>query len=633
MIMAEQNQRIFAVCAFAVLLVVFVTGLAPLHFEFPGSGMEGSWIWASVYAGLNRFAYGTQFVFTNGPLFPLYHREYAGDATPYYAFGRFAVALYLTWGFTRLSIGGGGWSWTAVVVASILLFPVLPFLPNESPLIALTVLTVLLVLARKGGWVSLAFGVILSAALGLAKVSFIPFHLGAFMLVDIALLSRRRIPLSLIGYAIVSFALFVAAGQSPGDFFPFLTGSWEMMSGYSAGLSLDGPLLELVAWLAISALILAALIVRRGDEPAIDKWLRVLLFVGLIYISIKAGFVRHDRHSAAGWGLLLLWLLLLGLPGTLPGWRPRTLIASYALPVAALVVGLILVRPMLLERALPQARDALLEQVASAQHLASDPNGWLEQLRNRENAAAAAIAAAEPLPRLAGRVDAIANVQSRILAARQTYWPRPTIQENMTTTPALTARNRAFFAGPDAPDHLLFAPGATDSRHPASVEGALWPLFIAEYAPAARTGDILVLDRRARPLSVSLVEQARTNTTFGADISLPTEGPLFLRLDIREALLGKLVGLAYKPPLVHLVMTYADGSNERLRLIPGMIADGMVVSPTISTIDQYIALATGAPIAAPVPTAIRVETDGAWAYRPEITAIVEQLRVGASAQD
>ena len=91
MITAEQNQRIFAVCAFAVLLVVFVTGLAPLHFEFPGSGMEGSWIWASVYAGLKQFAYGTQFVFTNGPLFPLYHREYAGGATPYYALARFAV--------------------------------------------------------------------------------------------------------------------------------------------------------------------------------------------------------------------------------------------------------------------------------------------------------------------------------------------------------------------------------------------------------------------------------------------------------------------------------------------------------------------------------------------------------------
>jgi hypothetical protein len=475
--------------------------------------------------------------------------------------------------------------------------------------------------------------VILSAALGLAKVSFIPFHLGAFMLADIALLSRRRIPLSLIGYAVASCVLFVAAGQSPSAFFPFLTGSWEMMSGYSAGLSLDGPLAELVAWLAISTLILVALIVRRSDEAAIDKWLRVLLFVGLTYISIKAGFVRHDRHSAAAWGLLLLWLLLLGLPGTLPSWRPRTLIASYVLPVAALVVGLVLVRPMLLERAVPQARDALLEQVASAHHILTDPTGWLEHLRNRENAAAAAIAAAEPLPPLGGRVDAIANVQSRILAARQDYWPRPTIQENMTTTPSLTARNRAFFSGPEAPDHLLFAPGATDSRHPASIEGALWPLFIAEYAPSERAGDILVLNRRAQPLPVALSEQLRTNTTFGANISLPADGPLFLRLDIRETLLGKLVGLAYKPPLVHLVVTYADETSERFRLIPGMIADGMVVSPTITTIDQYIALATGAPIAAPRSTAIRVETAGIWAYRPEITVIVEQLRVSAGAQD
>ena len=69
-----------------------------------------------------------------------------------------------------------------------------------------------------------------------------------------------------------------------------------------------------------------------------------------------------------------------------------------------------------------------------------------------------------------------------------------------------------------------------------------------------------------------------------------------------------LANASFFAALSDLVATYGDGTSERFRLIPGMIADGMVVSPTITTTDQYIALATGAPIEAPRPTAIRVET-------------------------
>src|SRR3954452_7628492 len=102
--MAEVRRggTLIAIVAFLAFFVLFLTGLAPFSLEFPMAGMEGSWIGASVYAGLNRLAYGTQFVFTNGPLFPLYHREYAGSQTIWYVLARLAVVVFIAFGFARL---------------------------------------------------------------------------------------------------------------------------------------------------------------------------------------------------------------------------------------------------------------------------------------------------------------------------------------------------------------------------------------------------------------------------------------------------------------------------------------------------------------------------------------------------
>ena len=122
-------------------------------------------------------------------------------------------------------------------------------------------------------------------------------------------------------------------------------------------------------------------------------------------------------------------------------------------------------------------------------------------------------------------------------------------------------------------------------------------------------------------------------TTFGADIALPQlHGPLFLRLGIEETLLGKIADQAFKPPQVELVERYADRTIEIYRLIPGMIADGMLISPTIRTIDDYETLARGGDLASlRSPTSIRAETSGPWAILPSIRVSLEALAIPAVA--
>jgi len=633
----RRGSLTLGIVAFACFFVLFFTGLAPFDFEFPGADMEGSWILASVYAGLHHFAYGTQFVFTNGPFFPLYHREWADGMSAFYIGVRLATVLYLAAGFAWLSATAKPSGWIAVIVGAVILWPSITYQANDGILLIVPLLTAMLVLADRGGWPLLVIGLLLSAMTALAKLSFIPFCLGAFVLVDVALLSRRRPPIALLGYIVLSFVLFVASGQHWDAFVPFLVGSYEMTSGYTAALALDGPILELLAWLALALVTLILLLVheriaiRSGTERPIISGLRLLLVIGFLFIALKAGFVRHDGHSIAAWGLLLILLVLLGLPASLAQWRLRRTVAYYAVPaVGVLAFALFSISVSGFQSAVFTGSARVLGvQLQSAVAFAQNPSAWLQSRAELSRTTNVQTLAVRPVPILTGTVDAISNIQASVIAAGLDYAPRPTIQENMTFSPALIARNAKYLSGPAAPDHLLFAPGATDGRHPASIEGSLWPLLLANYQIADEVSGQLVLDRRKAPSAIMLDDATQVAAGFGQDITLPTGQPIFLRLNIRETVLGRIADAAFKPPLVHLVETYADGRSETYRLIPGMISEGMVISPTIRTVADYRALASGNVAGLDAPSSIRIETAGTWAYDASITGDLATLAVPA----
>ena len=627
--MAEGRGRALALQGAALLLffILFLTALGPFDFDFHGGDMEGSWITASTYAGLHHFTYGTQFVFTNGPLFPLYHREVAGELTGWYTLARLAIVVYLALGFTLLSGTTRLAGWIVVVLAFVLVWPTSTIQTPDAHLLVVPLLTAILALTDRARWPLLLVGIVLSAALALAKLSFMPFCLGAFLLVDLALLSRRRPPLALFTYIVASLALFVLAGQQPGDFLPFLVGNYDMTAGYSAALSLDGSPIEFYAWLAVVALTLGVVVavqiasVRAGQQRLAVAILFPLLSAGFLFIATKAAFVRHDSHSFTGWGMWLYLVILLGLPGTFPAWRlwvPATLYTLPTLLFAAIFV-LFGTNPYFVKYT-TGSPPALANQVREAVAFATNPPAWVARQQQRSAEWDALVRKEQPLPPVVGRIDAISNVQQSILAAGLDYRPRPTIQENMTSTPALIARNRAFLGGPDAPGTLIFAPGATDGRHPASVEGSLWPLLLADYAASQQVRDQLLLTRRSSPLEIVQSAAVTSTSAFGTDIAIPPgTSPIFMKLDIRETLVGKLAEQGLKPPLVRLVVTYPDGASETYRLIPGMIREGMLVSPTIRTIDDYTRLASGADLTGlAAPVSVRVETAGRWAYEPAI---------------
>jgi hypothetical protein len=185
----------------------------------------------------------------------------------------------------------------------------------------------------------------------------------------------------------------------------------------------------------------------------------------------------------------------------------------------------------------------------------------------------------------------------------------------------LIERDRAFYLSPKAPEYVFFAPGSIDGRHPASAEGPLWPLFLQRYEPVERRYDLLVLRKRQQPLLDLLKEPIAKHVKLGESVSVPPTGsPMFVKIDVKYSVLGRLAELLFKPPEVRLRTTYVGGSTEDYRLIPEIGREGSILVPTIRSPVAFLRLygvGTGnSP--RPVSFEVAIARRGAWAYQSDI---------------
>ncbi|MEP9368689.1 hypothetical protein [Xanthobacter sp. VNH20] len=493
-------------------------------------------------------------------------------------------------------------------------------------------------------WVAAYAGMILCGAIALAKFSVLPVAVLAAILIDGLGLRARRIPLAVVSLAGGLVFFFIALGQSLGDLPAFLKTSLEVSSGFTEAMSLFGDRVELTCWLVLAVILLGCVVrlalvrARRDRSVAWAEAARVLFVFVALFIGFKTGFVRHDMHSRHAWGALGVIAMLL-LASDSVRREGRAAFAFMVLIVAAILAA---------QYAVPGANPPVTPWT---QAVATLDEGWRQFRRGVafnlgpaaflaeqgavQQGALAALRAAHPLPALDGTVDMIPNMQARVLANGLNYRPRPTIQEYTTYSPSLIAYNRAFFESARAPDYLLFAPSAIDGRLPSLAEGALWPLFLAKYEPVQSLQEMLLLRKRATPLN-GLLTQLQTGTArLRETMAVPaTPHPLFVTMDLRPTLFGRLLNLVFRAPPVFLELKTAAGHEVTFRLIPAMARAGFFLSPIIVRPSEYLRLAAGEDAAqvAPVPTQFRIVTSGLGtrAYNVDVPVTFSQMQIPAA---
>jgi hypothetical protein len=604
-------ERVFGIPAFVALLAAVYVKFAPLEFTMPDYGLDQSWMAVLGEASAHGWRFGRDIIFTSGPLSAIYTRWFQPDRLG----AHFAANLVLIVTFASL-VGIVAWRNGRLAAAFLAALGIILYPFRDAIFVTYPLLTSLAILSPQRGTLdrtAAAFGLFCCALATLAKFLVAPAAIATFLLCDVASLIRRSLPVYTATYVLLCFGLF-ALSEGPGSFPSYVFSSFNIASGYPAGMSLDRAHQEVIAFLVAAAVLLAAFAsmearsVRRSGIPRSIAAVRWLVAAAYVFTMFKHGFVRHDLHSLGAWSGLIIAALVY--PLSFRDARPVPTHVSFAVATWS-IAAIPIVDPASLS--LLTSLPAHIErQFALAASLMSDPGKQVAAWQRAKEEAWARVRAVQELPHVDGGVDVIPSIQSSVLAHGLDYRPRYHFQEYQTFTRHLIEANRRSLIE-HGPDFLLFAPTSIDGRFPAA-EGPLWPDILAAFAPVSDDGKLLLMRRRETPLGNLLRAETSRTVSFGDGVTIP-EGAQFAKVEIEQTLFGRLVDILFRPPLVWMRVVLADGTEWRSRIIPAIAREGFLVSPLIVTSRDFARLAAGR-TDMPLPPIKRIsfETTGLGRY-------------------
>ncbi|MBS0662185.1 MAG: hypothetical protein JSR48_02900 [Verrucomicrobia bacterium] len=430
------------------------------------------------------------------------------------------------------------------------------------------------------------------------------------------------------GYAAGVLGGWHVLGQPTAQLLPFLRQSVEISRGYVDAMSLaeSAP----VFWTGLAAIGLSAAYAWsywRAERDRAVAHAAAGMLAASWFINWKHGFVRADGHVLAHFiSCLFPAVAFPALLREAPSAGRRRLTAVLAVvSVAGVWQGY---------------APALTEALATLNHRVVENLSVLAELRHPRTYARAARAAfaefgrARVLPRItalagADSVDVLGAEQSIAMLGSLHYTPRPVFQGYYAYTPALSRLNEGFYASDRGPRFVLQKLQTIDGRVPTLDDARVLAQLFTHYALVAEEHDWLLWERVSRPTALRTAPIATVETSFGSAVPVPASetGALWVRIDARLSLLGRLREFFYKPPPLALRVVDATGAAQSYRLVRAMGADGFILQPYLTSQAAVTGYFTGRDPEPPAAKSLAVElpaSDQAY-YSARVTVSFERL--------
>lgn len=593
----ERNATLFLrraaeVLLWTLVLCTCVAKFVPFSPEFPSGGLDPSWRFGMGQAIAQGMHFGTDVIFTFGPYASVYMRQFhpATDGLMLSATLYLAVAY---WVAAFLAFRNAPRLWVLLFT----LFLAGGLYLRDPLLFSLPLLLGLAVWNGQNaehGWLKHGKSAPFSLALLFTPLGMLPLVKGSLLVLCCAVVAlcatyllslreRRQAAACLLGPLAALPVFWLLSGQSFSVLPAYLTSMLPIVSGYTEAMAIPGPLNEIWAYLVASAVLACAILC------APMKWRgKALLFTlsgGYLFLSFKAGFVRHDGHAIIAAGSL--GLAAIALTAVL---RSRAVVAGLAFSFIAW--GMIDYHYMQVSAA--QFSENVSSLYRGAWQGAARRLTRPDSLRSEYDSAVRSLRNHAALPQLPGTADIYSFQQSDLIASGNRWAPRPVLQSYSAYTPALAELNRQHLLGTAAPDNIVFRVESLDGRLPAMDDGASWPALLGRYQPTGLLNDVVLLKKRAalpaagadaaRPLAVSELR-------FGEAVSVPkVQGKIFVQLDIKPSLLGRLVSFLYRPDQLQMTLKLQGGHSKTFRIISGMARAGFILSPMVEDTKEFLML-------------------------------------------
>jgi hypothetical protein len=375
------------------------------------------------------------------------------------------------------------------------------------------------------------------------------------------------------------FFFWIVSGQSPENISSYFTGMAPIISGYTEAMAIDGPRREIALYLLASTFLLFALLTQKQINNIPRLFLFGCYFV-FLFLSFKAGFVRHDVHAiTSGTSILMAALLLPCIINT-------RLILSAAL--FAFISGFY-IDSHYTHIPIRNIADAIASSYSSAW------NGAKNRIQNQNwpkdqfEATVNSIRAQASFPVLQGTTDIYSHGQSYLISSGNKWSPRPVLQSYSVYTPELAEANRNHLVESSAPDNIIFKMEPIDGRLPALEDGASWPILMNNYFPTRLENDFLFLRKKEDNGQIeALLKLSNEKHNFEESYNLPNAGqPLFARIEITPTIPGRLASIFFKPTQLRIKLELKNGEKRQYRLVAGMANAGFLISPLIENTADF----------------------------------------------
>lgn len=393
-------------------------------------------------------------------------------------------------------------------------------------------------------------------------------------------------------FAGVFLVFWRVSGQQVIHVLPWLRGSLEVTAGYTEAMHLVPK--QNVLWVCAIAGIafLAGAVIRTISVQLTFRNTGILLVTVLyVFLSWKQGLVRADGHVM----YFIVYLpIAFALLLTEPFKDPLSSSTKWTLDL--LFLGVICLCAL---AATYQNSRLIRDQITAfpkrivhnASLILKSPLGEC----SRKYAATRApsqeerdIVASMSVPRAMignATVDVISFHQMAALSNELNYHPRPVIQSYSAYTPYLQELNREFFQSERRPEYILLRMETIDNRFPTLDEATTLPYILQNYNLVWHDDFMLLLKLRGQePLDVHLKKIGERKIAFGErlDLSAWRNTALFMRVDIKPTVMGRLIKFVYQPAAITLYARTGGESTDN-RFIPAMAKHGFIISPFLET--------------------------------------------------
>jgi hypothetical protein len=145
--------------------------------------------------------------------------------------------------------------------------------------------------------------------------------------------------------------------------------------------------------------------------------------------------------------------------------------------------------------------------------------------------------------------------------------------------------NEEFYFSPKAPRYVLLQLSPIDDRFPPLEDALLLRHILASYDLLTAEGATLLLRSNGRrPAEPALLREGTARKGEHIELDPHSDKPLWLELNIKPTLAGRLRAFLFKPPIVHLRLWRdpAAGDSEKLfQAPPPMLAAGFLADPVV----------------------------------------------------